>query len=114
MKVFGTRLKLLREKHNLTQLALSTRLGMAQESISAYERDNNTPSIEVLKEIADYFNVSADYLLGIDDLEVRINEHTLDAFEVTLLRNFRILPQMQKELLVKISANMVELYHQQR
>lgn len=114
MKDFGIRLRLLREKRNMSQVTLSTYLGMAQESLSSYERQKTSPSIDVLKDIADFFHVSADYLLGLDDEELRIQEHSLNSFEISLLRNYRMLSQTEKELLVKISADMVDLYEQKR
>lgn len=114
MKDFGIRLRLLREKRNISQVTLSTYLGMAQESLSSYERQKTNPSIDVLKNIADFFNVSADYLLGLDDQELRIQESALNAFEKSLIRNYRMLTQTEKELLVKISADMVELYKQRQ
>ena len=114
MKDFGIRLRSLREKRNISQVTLSTHLGMAQESLSSYERQKTNPSIDVLKDIADFFNVSADYLLGLDDQELRIQERSLNSFEISLLRNYRMLAQTEKELLVKISADMADLYKQKR
>lgn len=114
MKEFGERLKLLREKRKISQVTLSTHLGMAQESLSSYERQKTKPSIDVLKDIARFFHVSADYLLGLDDMEARIQEQSLNSFEISLLRNYRMLNQTEKELLVKISADIVGLYEQKQ
>lgn len=112
MNDFGTRLKLLREKSGMTQISLSTRLGMSQESISSYERGASTPSIDVLKTIAAFFNVSTDYLLGMDDNEYRVASSELNSFEISLLRNFKKLKLREKEFLVKLSADMVAHYEQ--
>ena len=112
MSEFGRRLKNLREKNGMTQINLSTRLGMSQESISSYERGNSYPSIDVLEEVANFFNVSADYLLGFDDHEYRVFSNDLSSFEISLIRNFRKLNIGEKEFLVKISAEMVSHYEQ--
>ena len=112
MNDFGTRLKLLREKSGMTQISLSTRLGMSQESISSYERGASAPSIDVLKTIAAFFNVSSDYLLGMDDREYRVASSELNSFEISLLRNFKKLKLREKEFLVKLSADMVTHYEQ--
>lgn len=114
MNKFGIRLKELRESSKMTQISLSTRLGMSQESISSYERGISKPSIDVLKLIADYFNVSADYMLGIDNNKVLAGSNDLDSFELSLIRNFRKLDIREKELIVKISYEMVTHYERHK
>lgn len=69
MAVFGDRLRLLRESRKITQIRLSTHLGISQEAISAYERKESMPNIDVLIEISRFFNVSIDYLLGLDNVK---------------------------------------------
>lgn len=110
MNKFGNRLKELRESNKLTQIGLSTRLGMSQESISSYERGISKPSIEVLQMIAAFFNVSTDYMLGLDNNKIRISNTEMDPFEITLIRNFRKLSIREKEFIVKISSEMVIHY----
>lgn len=63
---FGKRLKKLRLNKNMTQAQLSERLGMTKSVISAYETDLRLPSYDALIQIARIFNVSTDYLLGIE------------------------------------------------
>ncbi|MBQ2753629.1 MAG: helix-turn-helix transcriptional regulator [Firmicutes bacterium] len=62
---FGARLRKLRKESELTQQQLADKLDVTKASISAYETNAKYPSIEVLIKIANTFNVSADYLLGI-------------------------------------------------
>ena len=57
-------LRILREKKGITQIKLSTELGISQELVSQYELGKSIPTIGNLLKIADYFNVSMDYLLG--------------------------------------------------
>ena len=57
------RLKELRKSRKITQLKLAMELNMAQNTISRYETGEREPSINDLIKIADYFNVSIDYLL---------------------------------------------------
>lgn len=64
---FKERLKELRKKKGLSQVALSERLGLSKSTIGAYETGDITPSLEALNSIADFFNVGLDYLLGEDD-----------------------------------------------
>jgi len=58
------RLKELRKKRGLSQVALAERLGLSKSTIGAYETGDITPSVEALNAIADFFNVDLDYLLG--------------------------------------------------
>ena len=65
----GERIKLLRTERNLTQAALAHELGVAKTTLAAYEQEKNEPSNETFIKIANYFNVSADYLLGLTDVK---------------------------------------------
>ena len=60
----GIRLKKLREENELKQESLAAKLGINRSTISMYERDQRTPSPDVLKKYADIFDVSLDYILG--------------------------------------------------
>lgn len=57
------RLKELRKKRNISQLKLAMDLNMNQNSISRYETGEREADYATLIQIADYFNVSIDYLL---------------------------------------------------
>ena len=57
------RLKELRKKRGISQLKLSMDLGLNQNSISRYESGAREADYKTLIRIADYFNVSTDYLL---------------------------------------------------
>ena len=58
------RLKELRKKKGISQLRLATDLSTTQNTISRYETGDREPGIDELIKIADYFNVSVDYLIG--------------------------------------------------
>lgn len=57
------RLKELRKQHNITQIKLAMDLNLNQNSISRYETGEHEADYATLIAIADYFNVSIDYLL---------------------------------------------------
>ena len=63
--MIGERLWDLRKEAGLTQGDLAEILSINKHSISSYERNINEPSDEIKIEIANYFHVSVDYLLGI-------------------------------------------------
>lgn len=57
-------IKALRLSRNINQVEFSKKLGVTKQCVSNWENDNVVPSIEMLCKIADYFNVSTDFLLG--------------------------------------------------
>ena len=64
MDGFGERLRRLRRNANITQSDLASHIGVVPSAIGKYERlDGAYPSVDALIKIADYFNVSIDYLL---------------------------------------------------
>ena len=63
--MLGKVLKELRTNHKITQEQLAAAIGVERSSIGKYEgKQSVVPSVDVLKAIADYFDVSMDYLLG--------------------------------------------------
>ncbi|MFD1425466.1 helix-turn-helix domain-containing protein [Kroppenstedtia sanguinis] len=64
---FGKRLKGLRERENLSREALAKKIGISYWSLSKYETGNREPDIDTLQKIADFFDVSLDYLTGRSD-----------------------------------------------
>lgn len=60
----GERIIQLRKSQNLSQDELAKKINSSRVMIGKYERGNNTPSIEVIVNIARAFGVSVDYLLG--------------------------------------------------
>lgn len=61
---FGEKLKLLREEKELNQTQLGRAVNMTQRKVSYLENDRYEPSVEDIRALCRYFNVSADYLLG--------------------------------------------------
>ncbi|WP_425447733.1 helix-turn-helix domain-containing protein [Dethiothermospora halolimnae] len=64
---FGFMLKCLRSNAGLNQKQLADILNISHQSISAYETNRREPDFKTLEKIADYFNVSIDFLLGRTD-----------------------------------------------
>lgn len=63
-KVIFVNLRELRKARHMTQVRLALELNMSQNTISRYETGEREPCLSDLIRIADYFNVSIDYLLG--------------------------------------------------
>lgn len=75
MKDFGSRLRKLRRDAEMSQAELAEQLGVVPSAVGKYERlADSYPSVEILLKIADYFNVSTDYLLrGIQPMAIMEN-----------------------------------------
>ena len=56
----------LRKERNLSQANLAERLGVSQTAVSQWETDKNYPDINTIKQLADIYSVTTDYLLGVD------------------------------------------------
>jgi transcriptional regulator with XRE-family HTH domain len=69
MATFPARLRRLREEQGLTQSELGRRFGLSKQAISTYETGGSSPDKETLSRMADFFNVSVDYLLGRTDVQ---------------------------------------------
>ena len=67
MKVFAQRLRELRQDKHLSMKQLAKELNTTDAAISNWENEINEPKISYLIFIAKFFNVSADYLLGLED-----------------------------------------------
>lgn len=66
-ELFTKRILLLRKKHNLTQEKLSDKLGFTQRAYAYYENGERIPKTLKLLVMAQFYNVSSDYLLGRSD-----------------------------------------------
>lgn len=64
---FNERLKMLRYEIGITQKELGEKIGVGRTTISEYESGKIVPKQDGLIKIAEYFNVSVDYLTGITD-----------------------------------------------
>ncbi len=79
MQILAKRLKELREERRIYQREFAATLGMSFRGYQNYETGQSEPKLATLIAIADYFNVSTDYLLGrtdVPDLPVRSPEET--------------------------------------
>ena len=64
MLVINENIKKLRVARGLNQVEFAKILGVSKQCVSNWENDNVMPSIEMLVKIADFFNVTTDYVLG--------------------------------------------------
>ena len=64
---FQRRLRWLREKKRISRIVLSELCGLSSDAVRRYERGKSEPSMSSLKALADFFEVSVDYLIGRED-----------------------------------------------
>lgn len=64
---FGLRLKELREAKKLSQTDVAARLSVVPSTISGYESNTITPSLEQFTRLAILYNTSLDYMMGLDN-----------------------------------------------
>lgn len=70
-------IKKLRRQKNLTQTQLAQRLGVALSTVASYENQDRMPSIPMLVKLSYEFNVTIEYLLGVN------KNKTLDVSDLT-------------------------------
>ena len=101
-----SRIKQLRENRGLIQDILASELGITQQMLSKYERDVLCIKVDVLKRIAEYFNVTTDYLLGVSEVkrdlqgQMKVNK-TLDTY-YDLIEIYKGLDEYDQEMVWSI------------
>lgn len=88
MSIISARLRSLRNQKKLTQRQLSSKLQISQSTIALYETGNREPDIDTLQKIADFFDVTTDYLLGRSDDPTGYPTHLKDLPPMERLERF--------------------------
>ena len=90
------RIKMLRDKHNVTQSELAKRLEITRASVNAWEMGVSCPTVQYVIAMADLFNVSTDYLLGLET-NIFIDVNGLSEKEIGMLSELAEYFRSQKE-----------------
>lgn len=99
------RLKELRQSRGISQQQLADVAMVSQQSINKYENHNIEPDITTMIRIADYFEVSVDYLIGrsnIREMADEISVSDLNQTERKLVAGFQKLNNIQKKCVLNI------------
>lgn len=70
-----SRVKELRESRHLTQTGLALKVGSSQQTISKIEMGNNVPKLDLALNLANYFNVTLEYLFCLSDKKHKFEYH---------------------------------------
>jgi len=93
-------LKLLRDKKGISQQKLADTIGSNQQSIHRYETGDYEPDIQTLTLLADYFEISIDYLVGRTEIRKKtepVEKYALNHEEAALIDMFKGLsPEYKK------------------
>lgn len=92
---FGNILRELLEEYEISQKEAARELNLAASTLGNYVRNVREPDYETLKNIADYFNVSTDYLLN------HHNDANKKHNEDRLLQIFHALPPKEQEFFLE-------------
>ena len=100
---FALRLRQLRKERDLTQEQLSKVSGVSLPTISRYEGGTrDEPKLTIMKQLADYFNVSIDFLAG--DSEIRDRNFS----SAELLKIFKLLSENDRKMLMDLGKVLLE------
>jgi len=112
---FSEILKNLRKENNISQLTLSKNIDFSQSVISDWENNISEPNIIALNEIANYFKVTTDYLLGrADDFNNVQIENELTSREKQILNVFRQSGELGQEVIFAYASGVLNQYKQSK
>lgn len=106
----GSNIKYLREKNNLSQKELAKILNISNSTLSQYESNVRVPSDDIKILIADYFNVSLDYLLGRSSNPHKNNKKTkIDELEEDFPEGISVLYRANQKLTPEQKDTMIRM-----
>ncbi|MEH7217017.1 helix-turn-helix domain-containing protein [Bacillus toyonensis] len=100
--MFGKQLRELRNKQGISANTLGKTLGIPQTTISNWENMRSEPNYELLVRIANYFNVTVDYLVGNDN---ETNKNEISRLAKELYDNLNSVPQPERQ---RIETGLIE------
>lgn len=88
--MIGERLSEIRKDHGDTQAALAKQLGVSLPTVRAWEQEKSSPGHDMLVAICRHYGVSADYLLGLSDIDpAYVQRQRLEKFNKNELLKLR-------------------------
>lgn len=101
--MIGEKLKELRKAKGITSETLCNSIGISSGSYRNYERDDRNPPYDVLLKIADYYNVSLDYLFGREESKNPLLEMAIKPInDEEMWQAYDKLPDVAKEIFVEV------------
>lgn len=104
-------LKVLRREKGISQQTLADVLGISQQSINNYENKTIEPDIDMLKQMADYFGTTIDYITGYANTRYPVDNtaaYHLNADEGNLINQFRALSPKERACVATVIKTLLE------
>lgn len=112
--MLGKRIAELRKSKGISQYEMAKRLGFSRGKLANYEQGSRQPDYETLQHIADFFDVTTDYLLGRTENPYPVNkdeeERTLDHYKNKIATEFPDIDLMFKDMESLTAEDMKEVY----
>lgn len=100
--MFSQKLKELRTRDDISQAKFAKEVGFSQSAIASWENETREPGINALIKIAQYFNTSVDYLVGLPTVTSQTEKPTdFSADELNLIKQYRLLQTGYQTLIAK-------------
>lgn len=106
--MIGKMLKELRIQGDFTQQQISDILGLERVTYAGYESDRRSPDFQTLINIADYYNISLDYLLG-RKKQVYINKMDIEYIDLVKKYNNKGLSVKKIEKILETALSLVDI-----
>ena len=106
MSMFSENLKKIRKDNNISQRNLSEFLGFRCSAIANYESGRNEPSFDTLVKLASFFDVTIDYMLGIDERPKRIEG--ISKQEFSLIYDYRELEKNDQKIVLELASSLAQ------
>ena len=81
--MLGERLRTLRNEKGYTLVYVADKLGLSEATLSNYEKSTRKPDWETINQLADFYNVSTDYIMGRTDIRTTTKDIINKIFEDT-------------------------------
>ena len=105
---FGEKLKLLRYEKGLTQDDIGYLLNVTKSCICCYENGTRKPSLDVLIQLASYFRVSIDFLIGMESYEDKKNVNLTNK-DVILINLLKDNPVLYNEIICNMDSSILKI-----
>lgn len=106
--VIGKRIKTLREERHYSQEKLAAELGVSRMTINNYENEKRVPDIDFARQMADYFGVTVEFLMGGTEYRYKRDEVISLKRSETLFRIMEKLPQPEIQEMVSALIETLE------
>lgn len=99
--MLGNNIKELRKSKRMTQKDLAEVMNVSQQTIGAWETERAVPGADTLNDLADYFNVTTDYLLGRPEEKKEKDSNSVDLADMDALLTYqgKQIPDQDRELI---------------